>query len=284
VPIQRFGKEALKQRYLSAICNGTMIGAHAITEPSSGSDALGMKTTAVADGDFYVLDGSKTFITNGPIADLFIVYARTDPKPGAWSVSAFVVERNTPGFSVGPPMEKMGLRTSPLCELFFDNCRIPAGNMIGKPGLGFSILDYVMKWEILCSFIINVGEMQHRFERCVEYARTRRQFNTPIGSFQSIANKIVDMKIRVETARSWLYQTGARFQAGANVTTDIAIAKLLASESNVASALDAIQIFGGNGYMTEYGLEKELRNAVAGTIYSGTSEVQRDRIAKMLGL
>jgi alkylation response protein AidB-like acyl-CoA dehydrogenase len=284
VPIQRFGKEALKQRYLPAICNGTMIGAHAITEPSSGSDALGMKTTAVADGDFYVLDGSKTFITNGPIADLFIVYARTDPKPGAWSVSAFVVERNTPGFSVGPPMEKMGLRTSPLCELFFDNCRIPAGNMIGKPGLGFSILDYVMKWEILCSFIINVGEMQHRFERCVEYARTRRQFNRPIGSFQSIANKIVDMKIRVETARSWLYLTAARFQAGGNVTTDISIAKLLASESNVASALDAIQIFGGNGYMTEYGLEKELRNAVAGTIYSGTSEVQRDRIAKMLGL
>jgi alkylation response protein AidB-like acyl-CoA dehydrogenase len=185
---------------------------------------------------------------------------------------------------VGPPMEKMGLRTAPLCELFFDNCRIPAGNVIGKPGLGFSILDYVMKWEILCSFIINVGEMQHRFERCVEYARTRRQFNRPIGSFQSIANKIVDMKIRVETARSWLYLTAARFQAGGNVTTDISIAKLLASESNVASALDAIQIFGGNGYMTEYGLEKELRNAVAGTIYSGTSEVQRDRIAKMLGL
>jgi alkylation response protein AidB-like acyl-CoA dehydrogenase len=178
----------------------------------------------------------------------------------------------------------MGLKTSPLSELFFDDCRIPARNVIGKPGLGFSILDYVMKWEILCSFIINVGEMQHRFERCVEYARTRKQFDRPIGSFQSVANKIVEMKIAVETARAWLYQTAARLLANENVTTDVAIAKLLASEGNLSSALNAVQIFGGNGYMTEYGVEKELRNAVAGTIYSGTSEVQRDRIAKMIGL
>lgn len=283
VPIQRFGASDLKQRYLPRICEGTAIGAHAITEPGSGSDAMSMRTTAVADGDHFVLTGSKTFVSNGPVADLFVVYARTNPKLGAWGVTAFLLERGTPGFSTGQPIDKMGLKTSPLCELFFDDCRIPAGNMIGKPGLGFSILDYVMKWEILCSFIINVGEMQHRFERCVEYAKTRKQFNRPIGSFQSIANKIVDMKIGVETARTWLYLTAARFLGNENVTTDIAIAKLLASESNVASAMSAIQIFGGNGYMTEYGLEKELRNAIAGTIYSGTSEVQRDRIAKMMG-
>ena len=284
VPIQRFGTSALKQLYLPRICDGTAISAHAITEPGSGSDAMSMRTTATADGDNFILNGSKIFVTNGPVADLFVVYARTDPKPSAWGVTAFLIERGTSGFSVGPPIEKMGLKTSPLSELCFDDCRIPSGNVIGKPGLGFSILDYVMKWEILYSFIINVGEMEHRFERCVEYAKTRKQFNRPIGSFQSVANKIVDMKIGVETARTWLYLTAARLLGNKNITTDIAIAKLLTSESNVASAMHAIQIFGGNGYMTEYGLEIELRNAIAGTIYSGTSEVQRDRIAKMIGL
>ncbi len=284
VPIQRFGTNDLKRRYLPRICDGSAIGAHAITEPESGSDAMSMRSTAVPDGDEFVLKGSKAFVSNGPVADFFVVYARTNPKPGAWGVTAFLVERGTPGFSVGKPVDKMGLKTSPLSELFFDDCRIPARNVIGKPGLGFSILDYVMKWEILCSFIINVGEMQHRFERCVEYARTRKQFDRPIGSFQSVANKIVEMKIAVETARAWLYLTATRLLANENVTTDVAIAKLLASEGNLSSALNAVQIFGGNGYMTEYGVEKELRNAVAGTIYSGTSEVQRDRIAKMIGL
>ncbi|MFD1625698.1 acyl-CoA dehydrogenase family protein [Azospirillum griseum] len=284
VPIQRFGSRPLKERFLPRICDGSAIGAHAITESGSGSDAMSMQTKAVADGDHYRLNGSKTFVSNGPVAEQFVVYARTNPALGAWGVTAFVVERGTPGLTVGQPIDKMGLRNSPLCELFFDDCRVPAGNVIGKPGLGFSILDYVMKWEILCSFVINVGEMQHRMERCVDYARSRRQFNQPIGSFQSVANKIVDMKIGTETARNWLYSTARRFLANGNVTVDIAIAKLLASESNFASAVNAVQIFGGNGYMTEYGLEKDLRNATAGTIYSGTSEVQRNRIAKMLGL
>jgi len=284
IPIQRFGSRALKERFLPRICDGSAIGAHAITEPGSGSDAMSMRTKAMADGESYVLNGSKTFVSNGPVADQFVVYARTNPALGAWGVTAFVVERDTPGMTVGQPIEKMGLRNSPLCELFFDDCRIPAGNVVGKPGLGFSILDHVMKWEILCSFIINVGEMRHRLERCIEYARTRRQFNQPIGSFQSVANKIVDMKIGLETARSWLYGTARRFLANENITIDIAIAKLLASENNFASAASAVQIFGGNGYMTEYGLEKDLRNATAGTIYSGTSEIQRGRIARMLGL
>lgn len=286
VPIQRFGSAALKDRYMAGLCDGATIGAHAITEPGSGSDALSMRTTArpSADGDGFVINGSKTFVSNGTVADLFVVYVRTEPKHGALGVTAFVVERGVPGFTIGRPIEKMGLRTSPLCELFFDDCRVPASSVLGAPGLGFSILDHVMKWEILCSFIVNVGEMRHRFERCVDYAKTRRQFDRPIGSFQSVSNKIVDMLMRLETSRFWLYQTARRFLNDENVTIDISIAKLLASEGNVASAVDAVQIFGGNGYMTEFGLEKDLRNAVAGTIYSGTSEIQRDRIAKMLGL
>jgi alkylation response protein AidB-like acyl-CoA dehydrogenase len=199
-------------------------------------------------------------------------------------VTAFLVPRDTPGLTIGQPVEKMGLRTSPLCEVFFDDCPVPAGQVIGRVGGGFLVLDHVMKWEILCSFIVNVGEMQSRLERCVEYARSRSQFGRPIGAFQAISHKIVDMSIGTATSRRWLYDTARRLQAGENVTTDIAVSKVVASENNLASAMAAVQIFGGYGYLAEYGLEKELRNAVAGPIYSGTSEIQRNRIAAMLGL
>ena len=284
IPLHRYGSPHLKARYLPRICSGEAIGAHAITEPEGGSDALTMRTKAVRDGDVYVLNGSKTFVSNGPVADLIVVYAKTHRDGGPLGVTAFLVERTTPGVELGQPLTKMGLKTSPLSELFLDDCVIPAANVVGQQGGGFLLLDYVMKWEILCSFIVNVGEMQHRLEQCIEYAKLRTQFGKPIGSFQQIANKIVDMKVKVETARKWLYDTALKFTNGENVTVDIAISKLLTSESNVASALAAVQIFGGNGYMSEFGLEKDLRNAVAGTIYSGTTEIQYNRIASMLGL
>ena len=284
VPLMRFASDAQKARYLPRLCDGSMIAAHAITEPGSGSDAMAMRTSARPSGEDYVLNGSKTFCTNGPVADLFVVYAKTNEKLGSWGVSAFFVERGTPGFSIGKPIEKMGLKTSPLCELFFEDCVVPADRLIGKPGLGFSILDHVMKWEILLCFIIQTGEMEARLERTIAYAKERQQFGKTIGSFQAVAGKIVEMKIGLENARRWLYDTAERFKAGQNITTDLAIAKLIASEANLQSALNAVQVHGGNGYMCEFGLEAELRNAVAGTIYSGTSEVQRDRIAKMLGL
>lgn len=284
IAVQRFGSEQLKGRYLPVVCSGDQIGAHAISEPDSGSDALAMRTRAERDGDHFVLNGSKAFVSNGPVAGLFVVYARTHPGGGPLGVTAFLIERGTPGFECGQPVPKMGLRTSPLCELFFADCRVPAANVVGRVGGGFVVLDHVLKWEILCSFIVNAGEMRHRLDRCLQYAKTRIQFGRPIGSFQSVANKIVDMEIGLRTARGWLYDTAQRLLDGQNVTTDIAITKLLTSESNLASALAAVQIFGGNGYTAEYGLEKDLRNAVAGTIYSGTSEIQRNRIASMLGL
>ncbi|MFP8883444.1 acyl-CoA dehydrogenase family protein [Streptomyces mangrovi] len=284
VPVQRFGSAELKRRFLPRVCDGSLIGAHAITEPEGGSDVMSMRTTAVRDGDEYVLNGSKAFVTNGPVADVFVVYARTGRKGSPAALTAFLVESGTPGLSVGRPISKMGLRTSPLSELFLDDCRVPAANVVGSPGAGFLILDHVMRWEILCSFVINLGEMQHRLERCVEYARTRTQFGQPIGSYQSVANKIVEMTMAVETSRKWLYDTADKLHAGENATVDIAISKLVTSESNVSTALAAVQVFGGYGYTTEYGLEKDLRNAVAGTIYSGTSEIQRQRIATMIGL
>lgn len=284
VPLEQFGTDDQKKRYLPGICSGDVIGAHAITEAGGGSDAMKMLTKADRDGDEFVLNGSKTFVSNGPVADVLVVYARTRPDAGALGITAFLVDRDTPGLSVGKPMKKMGLRTSPLSELFFDDCRIPASRVLGRVGGGFMVLDFVMKREILFSFIVNVGEMQHRLDRCIEYAKTRIQFGKPIGAHQSIANRIVDMKIKLETSRKWLYDTGERLMAGENVTVDLAIAKLLTSESNVESSLSAVQIFGGHGYMTEQGLEKDVRNSVAGTIYSGSTEIQYNRVASMLGL
>jgi alkylation response protein AidB-like acyl-CoA dehydrogenase len=284
VPLEKFGTDDQKKRYLPGVCSGDVIGAHAITEAGGGSDAMKMLTKADRDGDEYVLNGSKTFVSNGPVADVVVVYARTRPDAGALGITAFLVDKDSPGLSAGKPLKKMGLRTSPLSELFFDDCRIPAGNVLGRVGGGFLVLDHVMKREILFSFIVNVGEMQHRLDRCIEYAKTRVQFGKPIGAHQSIANRIVDMKIKLETSRKWLYDTGARLMDGEDVTVDLAIAKLLTSESNVESSLSAVQIFGGHGYMAETGLEKDVRNSVAGTIYSGSTEIQYNRVASMLGL
>jgi alkylation response protein AidB-like acyl-CoA dehydrogenase len=284
VPLERFGSPPLKEKYLPGICSGDLIGAHAITESKGGSDALKMQTRAVRDGDGFILNGSKTFVSNAPIADMIMVYAATSPEGGALGVTAFLVDRDTPGLAVGNPLKKMGLRSSPMGELFLDSCRVPASQVVGRVGGGFLVLDYVMKREILFGFIVNVGEMAYRLARVIEYANERIQFGKPISAYQSIANKIVDMKIGLETSRKWLYDTATKLEAGRNVTTDMAIAKLLASRYNLESGLSAVQIFGGNGYMAEYGIEKELRNAVAGTIYSGANEIQYNRIAAMLGL
>lgn len=284
IPLQRFGGAELKARHLPRICDGTTVTAHAITDPEGGSDVLGMGMTAKPDGDHWVLEGDKVFVTNGPIADLFVVYALTERELGPFGLTAFLVERDTEGVVVGEDVPKMGLRTSPLGELSLRNCRVPAGNVLGRVGLGFTVLEHVMRWEILCSFITQVGAMQHRLDRCVEYASQRRQFGRPIGSFQMIADLIVDMKIGVETARRWLYGAAEGLAAGRDVTADIGIAKLLTSEANVKSALSAVQVFGGRGYLAETGLEKDVRDAVGGTIYSGTSQMQRIRIARMLGL
>jgi len=285
VPIERFGSRQLKERYMPRVCDGTSIGAHAITELDAGSDAMSMQTTATADGDEFILDGRKAFVSNGPVADLFVVYARTNRSRDFRGVTAFLVERDSPGLTIGPSVEKMGLRTSPFCELSFDGCRVPSANVIGQRGAGFLILEHVLVWEILCLFVMSVGDMQYRFERCLQHVKTRKQFGQPIGSFQLVADKLVDMKIDVETARKWLYDTGERHaNHQKNVTVDLAIAKLLASEANVASAMAAVQLFGARGYISEHGIEKDLRNAIAGTIYSGTTEMQRRRVATMLGL
>lgn len=283
VPLQMFGSEELVAEFLPRIISGELITAHAITEPGHGSDAMNIATTAKRDGDEYVIDGGKMFITNAPIADLFLLYVRTG-APGPFGLSVFLVERDTPGLEVGPALDKMGLRTSPVSEVTFEGLRVPASRRLSHEGAGFLILDYVMKREVLFSFSITLGEMAHRLERTVAYAKSRRQFDQPIGKFQAVSHKIADMKIAVETSRKWLTDTGAKVEASKDATIDVAATKTVVSEANQRTALDAVQIFGGKGYLTATGIEQDVRNAVGGTIYSGTSEIQRNRIASLLGL
>jgi alkylation response protein AidB-like acyl-CoA dehydrogenase len=284
IPIERFGSDELKDRYLKKLIEGSIISAHSISEPDAGSDATAMSTTATEDGDSYVINGKKAFCTSGPVADLITVYATTDPEAGATGISAFVVETDTSGIDVSDPIPKMGLNTSPIGSIELTDCRVPKENLIGKPGGSFFMMEHVMTWEILCIFTMMVGEMQRRLEECIKFAKSRTQFGAPIASNQYIAGKIVDQKLGVETSRKHLYDTAEKVSRGKSVVTEIAMAKLITSEANLASALAAVQIFGGRGYMREAGLEKELRAAVGAPIYSGTNEMQRIRIASMLGL
>jgi hypothetical protein len=284
IPLVRFGTEEQKRRYLPGLCDGSLIGVQGMTEPESGSDAFSLSTTARSASDGYVLNGSKMFITNAPSADLFIVFASTEPTLGFAGLSAFVVERDAPGLSIGQTFRKMGLRTSPMSELVFADCQIPHDALLGKPGGGMAIFNSSMEWERACILASAVGTMQRHLDRSVEYARERKQFGQPIGKFQAIAHTIANMKVRLETARLLLYRLGWLKDRGRTPAIESAMVKLYLSECFVKSGLDAIQIHGGYGYMQEYEVERDLRDAIGSRIYSGTSEIQRNIIAASLGL
>jgi hypothetical protein len=284
IPILDFGTEEQKRRFLPGLCSGELIGGNAMTEPGSGSDAYALSTTAERRGDRYVLNGSKCFITNGPVADLLVVYANADPARGARGISAFLVEKQTRGLSFTENHEKMGLRTSPMAELFFDDCEVPAENRLGREGAGQALFNHSMTWERACILSSAVGSMQRLLETCIRHARERRQFGQPIGKNQLVQARIVDMKLRVETARALLYQAAWLRGRGRSIFLEAALAKLHISESWVQCAQDAIQIHGGYGYMRGYEVERELRDAIGSRIYSGTSEIQRSLIASLLGL
>lgn len=283
-PILKFGTAEQKQKYLPALCRGELIAAHGMTEPDSGSDAFSLRTRAEKRDGTYVLNGSKTFVTSAPIADLAVVFATTDPKIKRWGISAFLVERGTPGFTVSRSMDKMGLRTAPVGELILQDCVIPEANRLGPEGAGVSVFNSSMEWERSCILASHVGAMERQLEESVRYARERRQFDQPIGKFQSVANRVVDMKVRLETARLILYKVAWLKSQGRPADMEAAIAKLYLSECFVSSSLDAIRVHGGYGYMTESEVERDLRDAIGGTIYSGTSDIQRVIIAGWLGL
>jgi alkylation response protein AidB-like acyl-CoA dehydrogenase len=284
IPILRFGTEVQKARYLPALCDGSLIGVQGMTEPGSGSDAFSLTTSVARDGDGFILNGSKTFITNAPVAGVFVVFATTDPDLGFAGLSAFLVERDAPGLTVGPPFDKMGLRTSPMSELVFADCRLPGSAQLGKPGAGMAVFNASMDWERSFILASAVGTMQRLLERSITYARERKQFGQPIGRFQSVANKVVDMKLRLETARMMLYRLAWLRSTGRPTALESAMVKLYVSESFLQTALDALQVHGGAGYLTDTELERDVRDAIGGRIYSGTSEIQRTIVARRLGL
>jgi len=285
VPLWKHGSEAQKKRYLRGLCDGTLVGVHAMTEPGSGSDAFALRTRAEPDGEGFRINGTKTFISNGPVADLVIVFAMTDPQKGYHGgVTAFLVERGTPGFSAGAKFEKMGLRSSPIGELVFDGVRVPRAAVLGGVGAGSAIFTDSMDWERICLFASHVGAMERLLETAVAYARTRTQFGQAIGKFQAVSHRLADMKVQLEAARLLVYRAAWRLEHARNASLDASIAKLFVSESLVQSALGAVQVHGGYGFMTEYEVERALRDAVGSTLYSGTSEMQRNIIARWLGL
>jgi alkylation response protein AidB-like acyl-CoA dehydrogenase len=284
MPILRFGSDEQRDRYLPGLCSGELIGANGVTEPNSGSDAFSLSTSARLEGDYYILNGTKTFCTSAPVADVFMVFATVDKRRGFMGVTAFIVERDFPGFRVGRDIEKMGLRTAPMAELIFENCKVPVGNRLGKEGNGAAIFEDTVEWERACILASILGGMERQLEQCIKYSRERKQFGKAIGKYQSIANKIVDMKVRMETARLLLYKVAWMKETHGKATMDAAIAKLYLSESWIKSCLDAVQIHGGYGYTTEYEVERDLRDSIGSTLYSGTSEIQRNIIARYLGL
>lgn len=284
IPIYHFGTEEQKQRNLPDLCKGKFLGAVAMTEPDTGSDIYALRTTVAKEKDYYILNGNKMFITNAPIANIFIVYARTTNFKGLSGISCFLVEKGMEGFILGEPFKKMGLKTSPMSDLAFNNCKIPRKNLIGNEGAGSIIFNDSMVWERIFILANCIGVMERLFDICVEYVKVRKLGNGPIGKYQSIANKIAEMKIRLEASRFLLYRAAWLKSNKKTAVMESAMAKLYVSESYVQNCRDAIQIYGGYGYGVEYELERELRDAMASTIYSGTSEIQKNIIARLSGL
>jgi alkylation response protein AidB-like acyl-CoA dehydrogenase len=276
------GSEEQKRRFLPPLARGEKVGCWGLTEPGSGSDAGGMRTTAVRDGDRWVLNGTKIFITNGGIADTAVVMAVTDRAAGKKGISAVVVERGTPGFRAGKKEDKLGVRSSDTSELVFEDCRVPAANLIGREGMGFvDTLKILDKGRIgIAAF--SVGIAQAALEASIRYARTRKQFDHPIADFQAVQFKVAEMATRTQAARLLTWRAAAMADSGLAHTAESSMAKLFASEAAVEIALDAIQIHGGYGYVKEYPVERYLRDAKIGTIGEGTSEVQRLVIARQL--
>lgn len=283
-PIARFGSDEQKARYLPRLSSGNWIGAHALTEAASGSDAFSLQMEAERCDEGYRLNGVKRFVTLGPLADLALVFASTKPAAGKWGISAFLVEKGTPGFEAGSADQKMGLRTAPFGELTFDDCVVPEGQRLGPEGAGVSMSTESLEIERCCILASQLGAMERQLERAIEEARTRHQFEQPIGKFQSVSNRIADMKLRLETARLLMHKVAWLKVEGRPAMLEAALLKLYLSESFVESGLDAIRVHAGRGYLSEEGVERDLRDAIGGVIYAGTSDIQRNIVARLLGL
>ncbi|MEW4149932.1 acyl-CoA dehydrogenase AcdA [Bacillus thuringiensis] len=281
-PIFKFGTEEQKQKFLRPMAEGKKIGAYGLTEPGSGSDAGGMKTIAKRDGDHYILNGSKIFITNGGIADIYVVFALTDPESKQRGTSVFIVESDTPGFSVGKKESKLGIRSSPTTEIMFEDCRIPVENLLGEEGQGFKVAMQTLDGGRNGIAAQAVGIAQGALDASVEYARERHQFGKPIAAQQGIGFKLADMATDVEAARLLTYQAAWLESEGLPYGKESAMSKVFAGDTAMKVTTEAVQVFGGYGYTKEYPVERYMRDAKITQIYEGTQEIQRLVISRML--
>lgn len=278
-PIILFGSEEQKQKYLPRVASGTL-AAFALTEPEAGSDAGGIKTTATRDGDYYILNGTKQWITNGGEADIYTVIALTNKAKGARGATAFIVEKGTPGFSFGKKENKMGIRASATRELIFQDCRVHASQILGREGMGFMVAMRTLDQSRPGVAAQALGIAAGALDEAVAYSRKRRQFGKPINAFQGVSFMLADMATQTEAARALVYQVARAIDAGYKDISKIsAMAKLFASDTAMKVTTDAVQIFGGYGYMKEYPVEKMMRDAKITQIYEGTNQIQRDVIA-----
>lgn len=281
-PVYKFGTEAQKQKYLRPMAEGTKIGAYGLTETSSGSDAGAMRTTARLEDDAYVLNGSKIFITNGGIADIYIVFAVTDGSGDRPETSAFIVEKDYPGFSVGKKEKKLGIRSSPTTEIMFENCRVPKENLLGEVGEGFKIAMQTLDGGRNGIAAQAVGIAQGALDASITYAKERKQFGKPIAENQGIGFKLANMATSTEASRLLTYQAAWLESQDLPYGKASAMAKLKAGDTAMEVTTDAVQIFGGYGYTKDYPVERYMRDAKITQIYEGTQEIQRLVISRML--
>jgi len=281
-PVYKFGTEEQKMKYLRAMATGKSMGAYCLTEPGSGSDAAGMKTTAVLQGDEWILNGSKIFITNGGHADIYIVFAQTNPELKHKGIAAFIVEKSFPGFSVGKKEKKLGIRSSSTTEVVFDQCRVPKENLLGQVGEGFKIAMMTLDGGRNGIAAQALGIAQGALDHATSYAKQRIQFGKPISQLQAIQFKLANMATQVEAARLLTYQAAWREDQGISYGLQSAMSKLFASDVAMDVTVEAVQVFGGYGYTREYPVERYMRDAKITQIYEGTNEIQRLVIAGYL--
>ncbi|EOU2019940.1 acyl-CoA dehydrogenase [Clostridium perfringens] len=277
--IDQFGTPAQKEKYLTPLAKGEKLGAFGLTEPGAGTDAAGQQTTAVLEGDNYILNGSKIFITNGGVADTFIIFAMTDKSQGTRGISAFIVEKNFPGFSIGKLEEKMGIRASSTTELIMENCVVPKENLIGREGKGFGIAMKTLDGGRIGIAAQALGIAEGALEEAVAYMKERKQFGRSLSAFQGLQWMVAEMDTKIEAARFLVYKAACLKEEGKPYSIDAARAKLFAADVAMEVTTKAVQLFGGYGYTKEYPVERMMRDAKITEIYEGTSEVQKMVIA-----
>ncbi|HOM09378.1 MAG TPA: acyl-CoA dehydrogenase family protein [Spirochaetota bacterium] len=283
--LYKHGNEAQRKKYIPKLASGEWIGCMGLTEPGAGSDAASLQTTAVKKGDRWILNGSKTFITNAPVANVCVVYATVDKSKKHAGITAFIVEKDFKGFSTGKPFHKMGVRASTTSEVFFEDCEVPEENVLGNIGEGFMYAHQTLEWDRSALLAPFVGGMQFMIEQCARYASERVQFEKPIKSFQAIQHKLADMKVVLEAARLAVYRVASLKDAGYPINhLQASIAKAFVGDWGFKVTSEAVQIFGGYGYIHDYPVERMLRDAKLAQIGGGTSEVQRLIISRLLAL